>query len=703
METRMNVDVDNSLELKENPPCKMACPILTDVRDYVQCIAERRFKAAFVSIRRQNPLPRTCGRICTHPCETACKRGQIDEPIAIAALKRFAADGPWKEHYQESIPPKTSRHKVAVIGSGPAGLAAAHDLALLGHKVTIFEALPMPGGMLRVGVPEYRLPKDVLDQEIEAIVDLGVEIETATRIGMDINFNDLFKQGFVAVFVAIGAHEDRKLGIAGEDLRGVVSAVFYLRAVNQGQNPEVGKRVAVIGGGNTAIDSARSLVRMGVEDVHIVYRRTKDQMPAALEEIDEAIQEGVQMAYLTSPIEVLGKDGKVVSLKCSKNVLGDSDASGRRSPKPVSGSEFTMDVDTVVAAIGQAPDMTCFARDFDLGQKGQLIHLESPDTLATGRAGVFAGGDAVTGPATAIQAIAAGKKAALSIDAFLNGNSASSITAAAAETVSEVSPIVVEKTKTFPRCEPGNLPVADRIAHFKEVKSPLSDDAAVEEAMRCLHCHLGARVDQEKCISCLNCVQACPIGAPSAAKMGEIHIDPVACQACGVCVLECPVQAIDIALQPREDIIDGIKKALSVSQDSVVIGFFDYCGKFGRNDVDRLKEDYPSLVPIMVHGLRRIDGAHVLKAFELGADAVLLAGCPPDYDAFPGTRDNIKGRMADARAILDILGINGNRLKLIDMPEKGLIEGEQIEEVVSTIGELGPNPLRQVAGSRVVQ
>ena len=697
------MDANASWEQKDHPPCKLACPILTDVREYVQCIAERRFEDALDSIRRQNPLPRTCGRICTHPCETACKRGQIDEPIAIAALKRFAADGAWKDHYKEKQPSDTTEHRVAIIGSGPAGLAAAHDLAVLGHKVTIFENLSAPGGMLRVGVPEYRLPKAVLDQEIQGIVDLGVEIKTGMRIGDGVDFSGLFNQGFKALFVAIGAHEDRKLGIAGEeDLKGVVSAVSYLRAINQGQNPEVGTRVAVIGGGNTAIDSARSLVRMGADAVHIVYRRSKEQMPAAPEEIEEAIHEGVQMAYLTSPIEVLGKGGKVVSLKCIKNVLGDPDASGRRSPKPVSGSEFILDVDTVIAAIGQAPDMSCFARDLTLGKKGKVIQLESRDTLATDRAGVFAGGDAVTGPATAIQAIAAGKQGAVSIDAFLKGVSVPSVTAAAAESAREVSSIVVEKTKTFPRCEPVRLLVADRIESFDEVESVLSDDVAVGEALRCLHCHLGARVDQKKCISCLNCVQTCPVGAPSAAKMGEIEIDRFTCQACGVCVLECPVQAIDIALQPRGDIIDGIQKALSESQETVILGIFDYHGKFGPNDVNRLQVDYPSIAPIMVHGLRRIDTSDVLKAFELGADAVILAGCPPDDEAFPGTRENIKGRMADARAMLDILGINGSRLKVIDMPSKGLIDGEQIEEVVSTMSELGPNPLKRVAGSNAV-
>ncbi|MGD8513585.1 MAG: FAD-dependent oxidoreductase, partial [Deltaproteobacteria bacterium] len=394
-------------------PCKLACPILTDAREYIQLIAERRFDEAFAVIRKQNPLPGVCGRICTHPCETACKRGQVDEPIAIAALKRFSSDGPWKRQYKQPLPDKSTGHKVAIIGSGPAGLAAAHDLALLGHHVTIFEALPILGGMLRVGVPAYRLPKKVLEEEIQAILDLGIEVKTGVRIGQDIKLADLADEGYKAVFVAIGAHKDRKLGIAGEDeLAEVVSAVSFLRAVNQGENPKVGKRVAVIGGGNTAIDSARSALRLGAEAVHIVYRRSREEMPAAQEEIEEAIREGSQIAYLTSPFEILGQDGKVSGLKCIRNELGEADPGGRRSPKPVPGSEFTLDVDMVIAAIGQVLDLSFLDGEPELGQREKRIHVEDPYTLETSSKGVFAGGDAVTGPATAIQAISAGKKAA---------------------------------------------------------------------------------------------------------------------------------------------------------------------------------------------------------------------------------------------------------------------------------------------------
>ncbi|MBW1744188.1 MAG: FAD-dependent oxidoreductase, partial [Deltaproteobacteria bacterium] len=410
------------VENKDFPPCQSACPILTDAREYIQLIAERKFEEAFASIRRLNPLPGVCGRICTHPCETACKRGQVDQPLSIAALKRFASDGPWAAEYKTALADKSSEEKVAIVGSGPAGLAAAHDLALLGYQVTIFETLPVLGGMLMVGVPEYRLPKDVLEKEIEAILGLGIEVKTGIRIGEEVKLADLFDQGYKAVFVAVGAHEDRKLGIAGEDaLDGVVSAVSFLSQVNQGQDPKVGTKVAVVGGGNTAVDSARSALRLGTKEVHLVYRRSQEEMPAAKEEIEEAIHEGVQMAYLTSPVEILGQDGKVSALKCIRNELGEPDASGRRSPTPVQGSEFTLDVDMVIAAIGQAPESSFLSKEPGLTEGGNRIVTKDPEALATPLAGVFAGGDAVTGPATAIKAIAAGKRVAGSIDLYLKG------------------------------------------------------------------------------------------------------------------------------------------------------------------------------------------------------------------------------------------------------------------------------------------
>jgi len=693
----MNAERTSHPEEPAYPPCKSACPILTDAREYIQLIAERKYDEAYAAIRRQNPLPGVCGRICTHPCEAVCKRGQVGEPIAIAALKRFSCDGPRRQPYQAILPEAPTGHAVAVIGSGPAGLSAAHDLALLGHHVTIFETLPVLGGMLRVGVPEYRLPKDVVEQEIQTILDLGIEVKTGVRIGEEITLADLFEKGYGAVFLAVGAHKDRKLGIPGEEaLEGVVAAVSFLRGISEGKAPEVGRRVAVIGGGNTAVDSARSALRLGSEAVTMVYRRSKEEMPAAREEIEEAIEEGIEIAYLTSPVEILGTHGRVSGLKCIETALGDADAGGRRSPKPVPGSEFVLDVNMVIAAIGQAPESSCFGDDLEVSAQGNRIVAKDPETLATSIPGVFAGGDAVTGPATAIKAIAAGQRAARAIDLYLKRTSEDASESAGDVRPQEISGPVMEKTRRFARSRPPRVPVRDRLRDFGEVVSVLSEDLATQEALRCLHCHLGARVDQEACVSCLTCVRICPLQIPKANKMGEITIDPVDCQACGMCAMECPVRAIDIRLHSGVEILAQLEEAIGQSRFAgpLIVGFFDLHGTFGVEDLENLRENYPGIVPVTVFGLRRIDTTHMLRAFEFGAAGVFLAACPDDRDPFPETRDRIKRRVAHTAVLTELLGLGKGRVEILEMPDKGLIDEKAIDELIQKIKEIGPSPLR---------
>lgn len=682
------VAMDSKAPLIEAPPCQMACPIATEAREYIQRIAERKFESALAAIKKQNPLPGVCGRICTHPCENACKRGKIEQPVAIAALKRFAADGPWGAQVKTPLQEKRTGHKVAVVGSGPAGIAAAHDLALLGHHVTIFEALPALGGMLRVGVPAYRLPKNVLDEEIKETLDLGVEARTGVRVGEDIGLADLVHDGYEAVFLAIGAHTDRKLGVPGEEtFDGVVSAVSLLRATNQGKKPEVGRRAAVVGGGNTAIDSARSLLRLGCESAHLLYRRSQDEMPASREEVRAAMDEGVDIAYLTSPVEITGTKGRVSGLKCVKNTLGEPDASGRRTPEAIPGSDFVLDVDMVVAAIGQAPDSFHLSNEPGFSDRGGRICVQDPDSLATAHPGIFAGGDGVTGPATAVKAIAAGKQAAISIDCYLNGQTSTEKASTCEHKPVELGLSIVDRTKKFPRAEKKCLAKKERLTGFDEVESVFSEDAAVREALRCLHCYLGAKVDQEKCIACLTCVRVCPLGIPTFGKMGEIAIDPVSCQACGMCVVECPVRAIDIGFHPRDRISSELKALVGISAVSMpkIVGFFDLYGNFTRSDMENLKQAFPNILPVMVFGLRRIDVADILTAFACGADGVLLAECPQAMDPFPESSKMVRARLAHARALLAALGLNEGHLDIGPMPERGMVDSQWLGQFVEKV------------------
>jgi NADPH-dependent glutamate synthase beta subunit-like oxidoreductase/NAD-dependent dihydropyrimidine dehydrogenase PreA subunit len=403
------------------PPCKDACPAHIDVQGYVALIGQGKFAEALALIRRTIPLPGVIGRVCNHPCETACNRGEYDQPIAICALKRFVAD-----MEEEPAPlPVVQKHRdqtVAIIGAGPAGLTAAHDLVLQGYGVTVFEALPVAGGMLAVGIPDYRLPRDVLDGEIARIEALGVEIRLNTPVGGKGGPTlDELRREHDAVFVSVGAHLERQLRIIGEDLDGVAPGAVFLRELNLGKRVTVGKRVAIVGGGNVAIDAARSALRLGAEAVTIIYRRSRVEMPASAWEVEDAEEEGIQFHFLANPIRILGQGGKVVGVECVRMELGEPDASGRRRPLPIEGSEFDMNMDMVVMALGTRPNPMVFTDSGGLERTRWGTVVADEETGKTTKDRVWAGGDIVTGAATVISAMGAGKRAAADMDRFLRG------------------------------------------------------------------------------------------------------------------------------------------------------------------------------------------------------------------------------------------------------------------------------------------
>ncbi len=399
------------------PPCQEACPIHQDTRGYVSLIAGGKFKEALEIIRKVNPLPAVCGFICHHPCEEACLRERVDHPIPIRLLKRFVAEYERRGGGIKRRAAKKRRERVLVVGSGPAGLAAANDLALLGFNVTVFEALPILGGMLAVGIPEFRLPREILQWEIEEIKEMGVEMKTRHPFHLNGDRKTFQKLGFRAVFLSIGAHRSERLNIPGERLQGVSHGVEFLRDIHLGKSLKIGEKTAVIGGGNVAIDAARSAIRLGSQSVEVYYRRSRKEMPALPEEVEEAIREGVKIHFLSSPVKIIERGKKAVGLECMRMKLGEPDQKGRRKPIPIEGSTYKVAAETIIAAIGQRVDRKTL-KGLDINQDGTL--RVDPKTNETSIKGVFAGGDVVTGPGWAIDAIAAGKKSAESIDRYLS-------------------------------------------------------------------------------------------------------------------------------------------------------------------------------------------------------------------------------------------------------------------------------------------
>jgi indolepyruvate ferredoxin oxidoreductase alpha subunit len=513
--------------LSGSPPyCQATCPLHIDIRGYIGLIKEGRFDEALALIKETLPFPSIIGRVCTRPCEAKCKRSEVEEPIAINALKRAAADfGKYTEDYSIAA---EKQEKVAVVGGGPAGMMAAYDLRKMGYKVTIFEAFSRLGGMMAVGIPEFRLPRDVLGKETDIISKLGVEIRLNTRVGKDIPLAEL-KKGYHAVFIAAGTHKGRRLGIANDNAAGVIDGTEFLYKVNTGEEVDVEDKVVVVGGGNVAVDCARTCVRAGFKDVNIVYRRSRAEMPAIADEVNEAEHEGVNLTLLSGPNKVVVKDGKVAGLECIKMKLGAPDASGRRRPVPVAGSEFVIATGLIIAAVGEEPDLAFMTGDAARAVSKGYIKAD-PVTLETNVKGVFAGGDVVTGAATVIQALAAGRKAARSIDKYLQGEPLN--VGREGEAVFE-SKLIVDTwgIPEEPRPVMPVLPVAQRKDNFKEVETGLTKEKAIQEAERCLQC------DCKICINLLGCPALIT-------DKGKVAVDAAGCPGCGVCAQVCPHDAI---------------------------------------------------------------------------------------------------------------------------------------------------------------
>jgi NADPH-dependent glutamate synthase beta subunit-like oxidoreductase len=489
------VEGKSGAEKQDTSPCKVACPAHINVQGYVNLAAKGKFREALELIKLSSPFPSICGRVCPHPCEPACNRGDIDAAVATHAIERYLGDLDLKarKRYLPRIKGRRAE-KVAIVGSGPAGLSCAYYLAQEGYQVTIFEKASVPGGMLAMGIPAYRLPREIVEAEVQLIRDLGVTIETGVEIGIDQTVGELREAGFRAFFIAVGTQECLQLGIDGEDLAGVHSGLDYLRQVNLGEAVRLGRVVAVIGGGNTALDAARTARRLGAEEATILYRRGLEEMPSRLEEIEECQAEGVPIHTLAQPVRFLGDNGRVRAIECIRTRLAEVDESGRRRPEAVAGSEFTVAVDAVINALGQESDWACLTHECactltdwgTMNVDAVTLQSEDPD--------IFAGGDAVRGPGTVVEAIADGREAAESIDRYLRGldlrlGRGAGLTSITAPAVGAYDPAA--------RVPMPRLASQERATSFAEVDLGYTEGMVIQEAQRCISC--GA---------C--CVQACP-------------------------------------------------------------------------------------------------------------------------------------------------------------------------------------------------
>jgi 2-oxoacid:acceptor oxidoreductase delta subunit (pyruvate/2-ketoisovalerate family) len=541
----------------KTPPCSAACPAGNDIVAFIQKIAQEDFEGAWNLIKEENPFPGICGRVCFHPCESKCNRKDYDEPIAIHALERFVSDFGLNLSRKIEKAPDIRKGKVAIIGSGPAGMSCAYHLARFHYDVTVFESSSLPGGMLRSGIPSYRLPKDVLDREISNIEALGVEIRTGIPLGENLPWDDL--KDYQAIFIATGAHRSRGLHIPGERGKGVLSGLDLLRKINLDHKVKLGDRIAIIGGGNTAIDVARSVIRLG-KKATILYRRSREEMPAFEDEILEALEEGVKIRYLVNPIHIHQKDG-LKRLECLRMELGEEDGSGRRRPVPISNSNFLIEADGVIVAAGEEIEVSFLPKRME---RREGIVLTQRDG-STGIKGVFAGGDLTSNQRTVAHAIGSGKKAALAIDCYLNGKNTE-------EAIHQIligeGPSISIFRHLHPEARPMNPHVVTfeelnmdyfelsrrrmelkgqvkkRVKGFGEVVSTFTEGVALEEAERCFSCGT--------CNECENCYVFCPDASIIRKEQIFPHeVDYDFCKGCGICFSECPRGAISLKEEAR--------------------------------------------------------------------------------------------------------------------------------------------------------
>lgn len=648
-------------ETRPYSPCRAACPVNTDVQAYVGFIAQRRYAEAFEVIRSVNPVASVCSMICHHPCEQACRRCSVDEPLAVRPLKRFALESAADYRRNKRKPVQKTRNKsIGVIGSGPSGLTAVNDLADLGYEVTIYERHPVLGGMLASAIPPYRLPREALQQDIDDVISKGVEVKTNCEIGRDITMKDIIAK-HDAVLVAIGLSQSRSLNIPGVEGPDVLLAIPFLEDVAFNRNPKLGNKVLVIGGGNVAIDVARSARRLGASNVEMVCLESAEEMPAWKWEVDEAVEEGIKVHHRWGP-KAVRREGDIVKGLEVVKVLSVFDKDRRFNPAFDNNQTTLIEADTIIITIGQMSNMS-FLKDspVQVDERGRAVW--DPKTHMSSVKGVFFSGEVVTGPGSAIAAAASGHRSGMAIHLYLQGEQIEgNLPSYEKEKISQLPEDVISKIKREARSKIHHLPPETRCNSFVPFEFGYDEEAALREAGRCRGCGGGAVVDTKKCMACLTCQRICPYGAPVVTAWSEIR--PEYCQACGLCAPECPGQAISmVSYDVREfrDAMPAIAGAVDPGrQEPLIVAFL--CS----HHVGVLGFDLPENVrKVPVHCTSRVDVNDLLKAFECGADGVAVVRCSGDSCKYKGIGSRVAARVDRAKQLIGMLGMEPGRIELL--------------------------------------
>jgi len=672
---------------ERKPPCVVSCPVMTDTRFYAQKISEGKYEEALEILLRANPFSSVCGRICHHPCEKGCRRAKIDSAVSLRMLKRFVVENTQEYRNSRKREPKAKlNRKVAIIGSGPSGLTAANDLALEGYSITVFEKAQNPGGMLHLALPRYRLPYSVVQMDIQDILSLGVILKCGVEVGKDLTLAELRKE-HNAILIATGLAESRSLDVPGIDSEGVFLAIPYLTSVALGNPFHLGKKVVVIGGGNVAVDVARSVVRLGAEKVVMVSLESRKEMPAWESEIKEALEEGIEIINSRGPRAVINQDHRVAGIEFKKCVsVFDQDQ--RFNPKYDEKNVMLLPADSIMIAIGQRVDLG-FARDSNLKTlpAGRLEF--NPRTMSLSEPGIFGAGEVVYGPGAAVEAVQKGHLVARAIDHYLKTGQFLEIEDTRPASIGEIPEETFKKIRERKRVEVEHLSAQERVKGFMEFERTYTEEEALREARRCLSCTAGAFVDEALCASCLNCVRICPFGVARVEKTAIMPEEK--CQSCGICAAECPAAAIALKVFQTGLMKSEIEEFLRHTREkgkseSLIVCFACLYETRTRKTLLEGKQEMLQqgilLIPIPCVG--KLSLPDLLSPLALGAESVVIIACAGEDCLYPGADSLLMRRVTKAKALLSEIQVSPEKIDFWKTREAAEISWQAFLQISKT-------------------